>query len=204
MLEYFRETNEIEKLFCHTEPSSRVNSSSPSATYMYMRQRIRSPLVQIMACRLFGTKPLPKPVLGYCQLYPYQQTSLNFNQKIKLFIHKNASENIICEMAAILSTKRWVNSPGPGDTYMIQVIIDSGNGLSPVWNHAITGTSDALLSIGHSQTNFSKIYIKIQKFSIKKICLKMLSTKPNKVWCYQILDIADIQNLWRMLTLNGE
>ena len=28
----------------------------------------------------------------------------NFNQNIKLFIHENASENIICEMAAILST----------------------------------------------------------------------------------------------------
>ena len=27
----------------------------------------------------------------------------NFNQNIKLFIHKNAFENIVCEMAAILS-----------------------------------------------------------------------------------------------------
>ena len=29
-----------------------------------------SALVQIMACRLFGTKPLSKPVLGFCQLDP--------------------------------------------------------------------------------------------------------------------------------------
>ena len=67
---------------------SLTNSSPPSVTYMH--QWIRSALVQIMACRLFGTKPLSKPVLGY-----YQNT--------KLFIHENAPENIICKMAAILS-----------------------------------------------------------------------------------------------------
>ena len=39
-------------------------SSSPSAAYM--RQRISSALVQVMACRLFGAKPLSKPMLGYC------------------------------------------------------------------------------------------------------------------------------------------
>ena len=44
------------------------NSSPPSAAYM--RQWIGSALVQIMACRLIGTKPLSKPMLGYCQLDP--------------------------------------------------------------------------------------------------------------------------------------
>ena len=43
-----------------------INSSSFSAAYM--RQCIRSTLTQIMACRLFGAKPLSKPILGYCQL----------------------------------------------------------------------------------------------------------------------------------------
>ena len=32
----------------------------------------------------------------------------NFNQNTKLFIHENASENVVCEMAAILSRGRWV------------------------------------------------------------------------------------------------
>ena len=45
-----------------------VNSSPPSA--VYMRQRIGSALVQVMACRLFGAKPLPNLVLAYCQLEP--------------------------------------------------------------------------------------------------------------------------------------
>ena len=45
-----------------------VNSSPPSATYMH--QWTGSAVVQIMACHLFGTKPLSKPMLGYCQLGP--------------------------------------------------------------------------------------------------------------------------------------
>ena len=47
---------------------SRINSSPHTVTHM--RQWIRSPLVQIMACRLFGAKPLPIPMLGYCRLDP--------------------------------------------------------------------------------------------------------------------------------------
>ena len=34
----------------------------------YMRHWIGSALLQIMACRLFGTKPLSKPMLDYCWL----------------------------------------------------------------------------------------------------------------------------------------
>ena len=44
-------------------------NSSPSSA-VYMRQWIGSALVQIMACRLFGAKPLSKPMLDYCQLDP--------------------------------------------------------------------------------------------------------------------------------------
>ena len=43
------------------------NSSPPSAAYI---QSIRSALVQIMACHLFGTKPLSQPMLGYYWLNP--------------------------------------------------------------------------------------------------------------------------------------
>ena len=34
----------------------------------------------------------------------------NFDQNTKLFIHENASENIVCEKGAILSRGRWVNN----------------------------------------------------------------------------------------------
>ena len=36
----------------------------------------------------------------------------NFNQSTKLFIHENASDNIVCEMAAILSRGKWVKWRG--------------------------------------------------------------------------------------------
>ena len=43
------------------------NSYPPGAAYTCMRQWIGSALVQIMACRLFGAKPSPEPMLVYCQ-----------------------------------------------------------------------------------------------------------------------------------------
>ena len=44
-----------------------------------------------------------------------------FNQNTTLFIHENASENIICEMVAILSRGRWVNHLGPSEPWYIMV-----------------------------------------------------------------------------------
>ena len=40
---------------------------------------------------------------------PRNKRRWNFNQNTNLFIHTNASENIVCEMADILSRGRWVN-----------------------------------------------------------------------------------------------
>ena len=86
-----------------------LNSSPPSAAYM--RQWMGPVMVQTMACRLYGAEPLSKPILGYCQSDPKKQTAvIFFYQNTRLFIHENASENIVCEMAAILSGRRCVNS----------------------------------------------------------------------------------------------
>ena len=85
-------------------------NSSPSGVYMH--QLIGSALLQIMACRLFCAKPLSEPMLEYCHLNGTIRNTLqwNFNHNTKLVIHKNASENIVCEMAAILSRGRWVKT----------------------------------------------------------------------------------------------
>ena len=56
-----------------------INSSAPSAACM--RQWIGLALVQIMACRPFGAKLSSKPMLGYCQLDPSEQTSVKFQSK---------------------------------------------------------------------------------------------------------------------------
>ena len=63
-----------------------LNSSPPCAAYM--RQWTGSALVQIMACRLFGAKPLPEPMLTYCRLDPSEQTSVKFELKIQNFSFK--------------------------------------------------------------------------------------------------------------------
>ena len=87
------------------------NSSPPSAAYM--RQWIVSVLAQILACRLFGAKPLSKPTLGYCQLVSLGTKILwKFDENTKLFIHENISENVVCEMAAILARGWWVKRIG--------------------------------------------------------------------------------------------
>ena len=79
-----------------------------------MHQWIRSALIQVMACRLFGAKALSKPMLGYCQLDPYEQKNSEILIKIQNFSFiKNASEHIICEMAAILSRWRLVKLKTP-------------------------------------------------------------------------------------------
>ena len=50
----------------------------------YMRQWIRSILVQIMARCLFGAKPLSKPMMGYCQLDLKEHTSVKLQWKYKI------------------------------------------------------------------------------------------------------------------------
>ena len=64
-----------------------------------------------MACRLFGAKPLPKPYQFWVIVNWTIRNKLqwDFNQNSKLFILKNASENIVCDIAAMLSMGRWVN-----------------------------------------------------------------------------------------------
>ena len=39
-------------------------------------------LVHVMACRLFGAKPLPEPMLAYCQLDYREQISLKVEPKL--------------------------------------------------------------------------------------------------------------------------
>ena len=67
---------------CHAMPCH-IESSTPCATYM--RPLIGSALVQIMVCRLIDTKPISKPIHGYCQMEHWEQTSVMFESKYKRF-----------------------------------------------------------------------------------------------------------------------
>ena len=74
-----------------------------------MLQWIVSALVQIMACRLFEAKPLPEPMLAYCQLDSWEQISVKFEFEILSFSFKKMYLKIWSDkMAAILSRGRWV------------------------------------------------------------------------------------------------
>ena len=61
---------------CHLTQFSllSLNSLWPSDASWYQRTRLS--LVHIVACSLFGAKPLPKPTLNYCQLEQLEQTSV--------------------------------------------------------------------------------------------------------------------------------
>ena len=50
-----------------------------------------------MACRLFGTKQLPAPMMTYFQLDPYEHNSMKFYWTRKSFIDEIAFENVICQ-----------------------------------------------------------------------------------------------------------
>ena len=50
-----------------------------------------------MACRLFGAKPLPGPMLTYCQLDSKEQISVNLNQNSISLIQKNGFQIVVCQ-----------------------------------------------------------------------------------------------------------
>ena len=74
-----------------------LNSSPPSAAYI--RQWIGSALVQVMACRLFGAKPLPEPMLTCCQLDSWEQISVKFELEFYQFHSRKCIkfEIIVCQ-----------------------------------------------------------------------------------------------------------
>ena len=76
-----------------------------------------SALVQTMACCLHGAKPLSEPVLDNYQLNPQEQYSVKFNENTNFFYSRKAFDNIICEMATIVS-RVW----GGGDEFIATII----------------------------------------------------------------------------------
>ena len=70
-------------------------------------------LVQIMAWRRTGDKPLSEAMLTYCQLDSWEQILVKFKSDFLSFsfpkMHFKLSS---AKMAAILSRRRWVNKPG--------------------------------------------------------------------------------------------
>ena len=72
-----------------------VDSSPPSAANT--PQWIGSASVQIMACRLFGTKPLSKQSLVIVNWTVRNKLQWNLNRNSIIFIQENAFENGVCQ-----------------------------------------------------------------------------------------------------------
>ena len=72
-----------------------VNSSPPSAAYMH--QWAGSSLVQVKACRLFGAKPLPEPMLTYCQIDSWEQILVKFKWEFYHFHSRKCIWNVVCQ-----------------------------------------------------------------------------------------------------------
>ena len=54
-------------------------------TLLHFNSSPGSACVQVMFFRLFDAKPLPEPILFYCQLVLKKQTSVKFESKYKTF-----------------------------------------------------------------------------------------------------------------------
>ena len=80
----------------------------------YIPQWVGSVLTPLLACRLFDDQPLYKPMLCFCQWDTLEQTSVKFASNTYLSIRANASANIVCETALILSGGGWVGGGGGG------------------------------------------------------------------------------------------
>ena len=48
-------------------------------------------LIQVIDCYSFGTRPLPEPILVYCQFDHWEQTSNKFKHRLQNFSHFKAS-----------------------------------------------------------------------------------------------------------------
>ena len=66
-----------------------------------------SSLIQVIACRLSGTKPSSEPMLNFCQLDSQHHISVKFLSQF--FSFENLPEKVVREMLAILPWYQCVN-----------------------------------------------------------------------------------------------
>ena len=85
----------------------------------------------------------------------------NFDQNTKFIIHENASENVVCEMAAILFKESWVISPST-----VSQLGGSVLWLSGIWVKTLTHWGrDKMDAI--SQMTFSSAFSWMKMFELK-------------------------------------
>ena len=140
------------------------NSSPPSA--VYMRQWTVSTLVQVMACRLFGAKPLSAPMLAFCQLDYWKQISEKFEIGIRsLSLKKMHLKMSSARMGAILSRGRWVKV-----AIVATLVVKCA---FPVWTNRVTAIIEWCITM-HHQVSVSKHPICWKTSSIQQSAVQSL------------------------------
>ena len=72
--------------------------------YIYICQQTKPPLFQLTACRLFGAKPLPEPMMTHCQLGLWKQRPVKMLSKLEYFHWQNCIKD--AEVVTILSKNK--------------------------------------------------------------------------------------------------
>ena len=121
-----------------------------------------------MACRLDGAKPLSEPMLEYCYI------QWNINQNSCDFIQENSFENVLWEMAAILSWPQCVNVAWHDVTLAIQ-----RTGLHN--RHPLDSTNRQLSSCmsGYLQDHIDRLVQERRNSSALAMELRLSCTKPS-------------------------
>ena len=129
-------------------------------------------IVQIMACRLHGAKTLSEQRWNIVNWTLGNKLQWNLNRNSNIFIHDNALEHVVCEMAAILSRRQCVNSVDPRlASFHWLPPVDQGHHFTdwpvnqtPEINMWMPRQMDAI-----SQTTFSNAFswMKIYEFPLK-------------------------------------
>ena len=134
-----------------------------------------STLLQVMACHLFGAKPLLVAMLAYNKFDTWEQTSMRFES--------HWFRSVSTHWGRVTHT-----------CVSKLIIIGSDNGLLPGRHHAITWTNTGILLIGPLGANFSEILVEIHKSLFKKTHLKMSSAK-----CRPSCLSLNVLKVWRMV-----
>ena len=85
-----------------------INSSLPCAAYM--PHGTGSALIQAMACRLLGAKPLHEPMLAYYRLDFWQQISVKFKLKFYHFHSRKCIWRCCLPNGAHFVQGRWLSA----------------------------------------------------------------------------------------------
>ena len=123
----------------------------------------------------------------------------NYNQNTKFFIHENAFQDTVCEMAAILSRKRWLDAlHGALMAVLVISLIKHFNTLSVKW--VIFSLKPAQQKHNYLRNCSMKIPTR-QIWGIWKLRPAYSPETPNlgqNRWCFVLCDLE----IWRMTLKN--